>query len=187
MKKGIKNTFLLLLIFFLLYLYTLPRYIPYLPTIPIYPNSLEESNDVEHYTKNRSFKDIEFFKKTDDSVSHAFTGIVPLSESELNSMITQPSIIIILYLLKYIINRPRPYQLNKNINILTSKTGNTPAFPAGHALQAYYLAKKLSIMFPDKEDELYEIANKCDLCRVKAGIHYKSDGEFSKNIVAYFF
>lgn len=42
-------------------------------------------------------------------------------------------------------------------------------------------------MFPDKENELYEIANKCDLCRVKAGIHYKSDGEFSKKIVQHIF
>uniref|UniRef100_A0A6C0CMY3 Phosphatidic acid phosphatase type 2/haloperoxidase domain-containing protein n=1 Tax=viral metagenome TaxID=1070528 RepID=A0A6C0CMY3_9ZZZZ len=183
----IKNTLLFFLVFLIIYLYTLPRYISYLPTLPVYPNSIEESNEVEEYTKTRTLEDIDFFKKTDKSVTSAFLDIVPMFESELNSLITQPFIIILLYLLKYIINRPRPYQLNKNINVLASKTGNTPAFPAGHALQAYYLAKHLSTLFPDKREELYETAIKCDICRIKAGIHYKSDGEFSKKIVEYIF
>ena len=184
--NKIKQIVLFFLSIFIVYLYTLPRYIPYLPTIPIYPNSLEESQEVEDFVKKRTREDIDFFYKTDPSVSFGFIDIVPLSQSELDSIITSPFILILLHVLKYTINRPRPYQVNENIDILESKTGNTPAYPAGHALQAYYLAKKLSVQYPDKREKLYEIAEKCNICRIKAGIHYKSDGEFSKRLVDLF-
>ena len=68
----IKNTLLFFLVFLIIYLYTLPRYISYLPTLPVYPNSIEESNEVEEYTKTRTLEDIDFFKKTDKSVTSAF-------------------------------------------------------------------------------------------------------------------
>ena len=41
-----------------------------------------------------------------------------------------------------------------------------------------YLRKK----YPNKDAKLKEIALRCDDCRVKAGLHYPSDGEFSRKI-----
>ena len=35
-------------------------------------------------------------------------------------------------------------QVNKNIKPIDISTAQTPAYPAGHAFQAYYLAKILS-------------------------------------------
>ena len=89
----------------------------------------------------------------------------------------------LIYLLKHIINRARPYQVNTNILLLESKTANTPSYPAGHACQAYYLAKYLGKKHPEKQDELNQIAQRCDMVRVKAGLHYPSDGVFSKQII----
>ena len=44
------------------------------------------------------------------------------------------------------------------------------------------LASHLSKKYPEKKELFDSIAAKCDECRVKAGIHYKSDGEFSKRL-----
>ena len=66
------------------------------------------------------------------------------------------------------------------LNVLPSKTADTPAFPAGHAFQAYYLVKILGKKYPHIKSELDNIAYDCDLTRIKDGIHYPSDGEFSK-------
>lgn len=106
-----------------------------------------------------------------------FSPHVKESEEELNKIVTHPFLLFIGYFLKYLINRPRPYQINKNINYLESKTGNTPALPAGHAFQAYYLAHVLTKRYPDKKIMFQELAKRCDDVRVKAGIHYPSDGE----------
>ena len=91
---------------------------------------------------------------------------------------------VLIYFFKYIINRERPKNIIKNLDILSGKgTADTPAYPAGHALQAYYIAKKLSLKYPEKKNILNKIAEMCDLCRVKAGLHFPSDGQFSKYLV----
>ena len=76
----------------------------------------------------------------------------------------------------------------EGIRVVTSDqldldTAQTPAFPAGHTFQAYYLSKYLSKKYPKKKEIFENIAKECDLTRVKAGLHYPSDGEFSKKLV----
>ena len=85
------------------------------------------------------------------------------------------------------INRARPYQIDSSINDLKSLTSHTPAYPAGHAFQGYYLARVLSIKYPDKKYLWEQTAERCDLVRVSAGLHYPSDGQFGKQLVNYFF
>lgn len=178
-----KQILLLLITLLIIYLYTLPRYVIYLPTIPVYNNS--EADEVYEITKKRNFEDVRFFELTDDSITPAFLPYINESYEEIEKITTSYNVYIILILTKYTINRPRPYQINKNIENLDSKTGFTPAMPAGHAFQAYYLAAILSKRYPHKKQKFDEIAKKCDDCRVKAGIHYPSDGVFSKKIVNY--
>lgn len=178
-----KQKLLLLITLLIIYLYTLPRYVVYLPTIPVYNNS--EADEVYEITKKRNFDDVRFFELTDESITSAFLPYINESYEEIEKIITSFTVYIILILTKYTINRPRPYQINKNIENLDSKTGFTPAMPAGHAFQAYYLATILSKRYPHKKQKFDEIAKKCDDCRVKAGIHYPSDGLFSKKIVNY--
>jgi hypothetical protein len=177
-----KSTIILIIFtLIIVYLYSLPKYALFLPTIPIYKNS--EADLVFKITETRNYQDEHFFKLTDPTVVTAFSPHVKESEEELNKIVTHPFLLFIGYFLKYLINRPRPYQINKNINYLESKTGNTPALPAGHAFQAYYLAHVLTKKYPDKKIMFQELAKRCDDVRVKAGIHYPSDGELSKKLV----
>ena len=74
-------------------------------------------------------------------------------------------------------------QVNKNIKPIDISTAQTPAYPAGHAFQAYYLAKILSKKYPERKHIFDHIAEQCNLSRIKAGLHYPSDGEFAKKIV----
>ena len=92
----------------------------------------------------------------------------------------------IILFFKYLINRRRPYQIDENLNPLSTLTSQTPAYPAGHAYQAILLASRLSEKYPDKKDLFNKIALDCDKCRVRAGIHYVSDGEFSRTLFKIF-
>jgi len=76
--------------------------------------------------------------------------------------------------------------LDKAIKPINVETVQTPAYPAGHAYQAYLVAKKLSLKYPRKKRLFYNIALRCDICRVKAGLHYPSDGIFSRKLVDLF-
>lgn len=165
----------------MVYVYSQPRYIKFLPTLPFYNN--DEANIVLQKRKNISLKDKDFFKLTDPSISHAFIDHVDESYVELEKIITSLKVVLPILFFKYIINRPRPYQINSSITPLHSNTGDTPSLPAGHAFQAYYLAHVLSRRYPEKQYLFNKIAEHCDQVRVNGGIHYPSDGILSKNIV----
>tara|TARA_Y100000816_G_scaffold292290_1_gene286806 strand:- start:1456 stop:2007 length:552 start_codon:yes stop_codon:yes gene_type:complete len=183
MNKSI----VILIVYIILILVTPKKYIWYLPTIPIYKNNEEEILEVERMVLNRSHNDVRFFKETDRSVSYAFSNIVPESIEQLDTMITRTYVTSIIYFFKYTINRARPKQYNNSLDILHSNSADTPSYPAGHAFQAYYLAKVLGKKYPYIKHQLDNIARECDLTRVKAGIHYPSDGDFSKKLVDTFF
>jgi hypothetical protein len=178
------------LIFILIFFYVFlviaspsERYIRWMPTWYIYPDNEMDAAQVLSITKNRNTEDERLFRKTDESVVHAFVDFVDEDVDELRTMITQSKIIMPIYTLKYTINRPRPYQINSEIKAWHSDTGNTPSYPAGHAFQAYYLCHVLTEKYPAKQKYFEEIARKCDEVRVKAGIHYVSDGRFAKEWV----
>lgn len=163
--------------------YTLPRYNSYLPTIPIYPDSRKEANVVKQAIKNRTMEERTLFKLTDPSVSHAFANYVDESIEELDRIITKPHVIFPIYCFKYLLNRPRPFQMDPMIRALPSQTAHTPAFPSGHSYQAHYLAKLLSKRYPHKRQILNNLAYQCSYARIAAGLHYPSDNAFSKRLV----
>ena len=182
MSKKVTNILKILIYLFVLYLFVIPSYILLLPTIPIYNN--KEVEEVKEHVKSRTIKDIELFKLTDKSVVKLYKNYVPETEEELYKLESRVNIVVTI--LKYLINRPRPYQLEE-INNLDSNTDKSPSMPAGHAFQAYYLSKVLSKKYPEKKEILDKLAKDCDLVRVKAGIHYPSDGKLSKYIVDNFY
>jgi len=182
MKIAFKRIILIVVIYFVYKLFN--GYNPYLPSLPIYPNNKKELKIVEQAVENRTQKDIAFFHKTNQSVIDAFVGIVPETRSQLRKLKNSQNYIINFF--KYTINRRRPYQLNPKLNVINIKTAQTPSYPAGHAYQSYLIAKKLSKVYPEKKELLYDTARKCDECRIKAGIHYPSDGTFSKILVNLF-
>ena len=147
-------------------------------------SSYMELGDVVKSTLERSGDDVAFHMLTDRSVSDAFIFIVRhlgYTVDDLDSIITKHNPYIMS--MKNRFNRIRPYQLHPEIDKLPSVTSHTPAYPAGHAYQAYLLAHTLSSSHPELHDALFKCAHRCDDVRVKAGLHYKSDGEFSRQLL----
>ena len=85
--------------------------------------------------------------------------------------------------LKYMHNRPRPYQLSEKyglkIKLRDSKTAQTPAYPSGHtaytALSAYILAAK----YPQFAEHFFDKIQSAGMARMLMGVHYPSDNEAS--------
>jgi len=179
MKINIKKIVFILLIY-LIYTNFLKGYNSYYPTIPIYPNNQKDLLILKKEMKEITPEQKDFFFKTNDSVIFAFLPYVNESKEKLiNISISQNYII---YFFKYLINRRRPYQIDINLNPLSTKTSQTPSYPAGHAYQALLVSKYLSKKYPEKTKLFEDIAYKCDECRVKSGIHYVSDGDFSRKL-----
>lgn len=172
---------LVLLLVLVLSSFSRPRYYDFLPTLDIfYDNS--EAAVVKRLSSRRTPEDKAFYQTTDITVSDAFAPHCEgdLSVEDLEDITLRPHVVWTIKFLKYLINRPRPYQVDATIDNLPSETGHTAALPAGHACQAYYLAKVLGRRYPEKKDLFFRIAKRCDDARVIAGIHYPSDGRLSK-------
>ena len=173
--------FILIIIIYCVNGYSLERYYQFYPTINVYPNNFNEVKIVEKYVKQKNQIMNDFIKLTDKSVSYAFQDVVIESREQLSKM--EGEIVPFITFFKNLFNRARPKQINENLNVFESVSANTPAFPSGHTCQAYYLAKKLSIKYPEKREILFELAEKCGQARIYAGLHYPCDHEFSKFLV----
>tara|TARA_Y100000389_G_scaffold204086_1_gene254914 strand:- start:494 stop:1078 length:585 start_codon:yes stop_codon:yes gene_type:complete len=180
-KYKLSLLFILIIIIYCVNGYTIERYYQFYPTINIYPNNFNEVKIVEKYVKEKNQMMNNFIKLTDKSVSYAFQDIVIESREELSQM--EELIVPFIIFFKNLFNRARPKQINTNISVFESISANTPAFPSGHTCQAFYLAKKLSIKYPEKREILFELAEKCGQARIYAGLHYPSDHEFSKFLI----
>lgn len=141
---------------------------------------------VEEAVQSRTPSDILFHQKTDRSVSPAFLelleshGILDDIES-LDKLVITHVPTILRYKLFH--NRKRPWQMNPCLDKLDSVSANNPSYPSGHAYQAWVLYKHLSQKYPGLEHELYAMAERCSNIRVIAGLHFPSDGQYSKQLV----
>ena len=178
-----KKIFLLIVVY-TIFIFFFKGYYAFYPTIPVYPNNKDEVKEVKKYIKSRTQTDIDFFKKTNKSVVAAFKPHVKESLEELTTI--EHSQDYIIFAFKYLINRARPQQVDPSIKPINTDTAQTPAYPAGHAYQGYLIAKILSKKYPEKRQILEKIAEECNMTRVKAGLHYPSDGKFSKKLVDIF-
>lgn len=70
--------------------------------------------------------------------------------------------------------RPRPYVLEKRLEVVLDRPQNT-SYPSGHTTLAYGWATVLSDIFPDKKAELYKRAAEIGLGRQIGGVHYPTD------------
>lgn len=88
--------------------------------------------------------------------------------------------------LKHIINRARPYQLGYEYDLplypLIHTDANSASYPSGHALTAFVMSEYYSRKYPELRKELLEFGNKIADSREKMGIHYPSDTEVSRMI-----
>ena len=140
-----------------------------------YPNSYKESKIIE---KKMKHPDLEYFTLTDKTPRTAFINYLDSNGLEYDAQkledIINDSYSMIIGMKKYY-NRPRPFQINKKIKPLVSKTASTPSYPSGHAFQSYLIAKHLSRKYPLHTFNFYSIANRVGRARVGAGLHYPSD------------
>ena len=180
-NKKLYLLFILLIIIYCVNGYSTERYYQFYPTINVYPNNFNEVKLVEKYVNEKNNEIFNLIKLTDKSVSYAFVGIVTDSFEELHKI--ESDIVPFITFFKLLFNRARPKQINMDLDVYQSISAHTPAFPAGHTCQAYYLAKKLTKKYPEKKEILFELAEKCGQARIYAGLHYPSDHEFSKFLV----
>jgi len=77
--------------------------------------------------------------------------------------------------LKYMINRPRPYDTYPDIQKLS--VGGSPSFPSGHTSDAFSNATSLSLAFPKWYviAPSYTYAAAVGYSRMHLGVHYPSD------------
>lgn len=154
-----------------------------------YPNNYSEINTIlDDYISKRNESDVKFFYLTDNDISIAFESIIKPNEMKKEDMIKiilSPKVVNIITKYKNIYNRARPSQIvpniinKKNGILLNSITAITPAYPSGHAFQAYYLGKILSKKFPERKDEIMKIAMRIGDIRIIAGLHYPSDRDYA--------
>lgn len=163
------------------------KYYFHLPTTDEYPDNHTEVKDVKIAVSNRTREDVDAHLLTDDSVVPMFEQLLRKHDIAFEGRIDMTAVILkhvpTILRLKRKHNRARPWHVNTRIDKLYSSTAHTPAFPAGHAYQAWVLYRVLSEMYPSLEKDLYETAEYCDRVRVIAGLHYPSDGQYSKRLV----
>ena len=141
---------------------------------------------VSELTKNRSNSDVNLIKLVDREPNDLYHKTLKKLNLEFPSEIFDKSWNIlkpIIKNLKHKHNRPRPYQLAEKygipINLLDSKTAQTPSYPSGHtayaALSAYILAAK----YPQHSNHFFDKIYSAGMARMLMGVHYPSDNEAS--------
>lgn len=75
--------------------------------------------------------------------------------------------------------RARPHQLEPRLHPCIAVPGH-PAYPSGHALQGYLVARVLSLIFPESRDALTSAGTLIGHEREIAGLHYPGDARASR-------
>ena len=141
---------------------------------------------VSELTKNRSNSDVNLIKLVDREPNDLYYKTLKKLNLKFPGKIFDKSWNIlkpIIKNLKHKHNRPRPYQLAEKygipINLLDSKTAQTPSYPSGHtayaALSAYILAAK----YPQHSNHFFDKIYSAGMARMLMGVHYPSDNEAS--------
>jgi hypothetical protein len=150
----------------------------------LFPNNIEEAQIVENRLKNITEDEKAIFLESDENYVHLFNSITNEPDEKLDLFLMNtinPHILKI----KKKINRARPFQVNNyiNKNRIKSTTANTAAFPSGHSMQTYFLAKNLALLYPKKANKLFQLAENIGQSRIAAGHHYPSDHEYGKWLI----
>lgn len=140
----------------------------------------KECEEVIRYQKGLSEEDIKFAKRAHDSPMDIFYEYMIkrgyfIQMSELSNIWNDKESNMIFDKIKNDIQRPRPYWISNNINLIQGTGTSTYSFPSTHAGLSWKTAIHLTKRFPHLRDSLESIARKIALSRVHAGVHYPSD------------
>ena len=88
--------------------------------------------------------------------------------------------------LKYIHNRPRPFQLASHYNIKLGakvmESMKTPSYPSGHSAQGILIGKVLQTKLPINTDAFLEAGKRISYSRNIGRAHYPSDSRLGEDI-----
>lgn len=144
----------------------------------------KELEFLEEITSDLSRKDIDLVMKVDATPANLFLPILqdqrlPFPTKLYDKCLYQLNPIILKLKYKYL--RPRPEQLasvyNKKINVITTASHQTPAYPSGHVAQGGMCAALLSWLYPDLSSKFYGMVETVGMARVLQGVHYPSDND----------
>ena len=90
----------------------------------------------------------------------------------------------ITFYLKDKFNRPRPYQLAKELGLdlhpITATDANSAAYPSGHTLDFLVILYHFGKMKPEAAEEIDEFYHDIKRVRELSGLHYPSDRKISE-------
>lgn len=93
----------------------------------------------------------------------------------------------LIFYLKDLINRPRPYQLayyyNLDLYPQIHTDANSASYPSGHAFDALLISELLSRKYPTHRNNIQELGERILKSRELVGVHYPSDSEISRKLV----
>ena len=88
--------------------------------------------------------------------------------------------------LKYIHNRPRPFQLASHYNLKLGEkvleSMKTPSYPSGHSAQGILVGKVLQTKLPINTDAFLEAGKRISYSRNIGRAHYPSDSKLGEEI-----
>ena len=150
-------------------------------TKPTSDNSFDTAQEIKALKKIPLRK--EFVKKYDD-IEAAFKktaeeqGIKDYDKNIAAKLIKE-SAPVILKLKKYH-NRPRPYDLDKNLKAFKMKSMETPSYPSGHSVQGVLIGNVLKMKYG--KSAFMQTAKNISYSRRVARAHYKSDSKLGEDI-----
>jgi acid phosphatase (class A) len=90
----------------------------------------------------------------------------------------------VLFYLKDVFDRPRPYQLAKELNLpifpIIRTDANSAAYPSGHSLDFLVTLYHFGKMKPEAAEEIDEFYHEIKRVRELSGVHYPSDRKISE-------
>ena len=148
---------------------------PFKKMKPPSDNSFDTAQEIKALKKIKLNKS---FVKKYDNIEAAFKktaneqGVKDYDKNIAAKLIKQ-SAPVILELKKYH-NRPRPYELDKNLSSVKMDSMNTPSYPSGHSAQGELIASVLKDKY-GKGSAFMQTAKNISDSRNIARAHYKSD------------
>ena len=126
-----------------------------------------------------------FVKKNDD-IEAAFKKTakdnnVKDYDKNIAAKLIKDSAPVILELKKYH-NRPRPYELDKNLKHFKMKSMETSSYPSGHSVQGILVAKVLGDKHPKAKSAFAKTGKNISYSRRVARAHYKSDSKVGEEL-----
>ncbi len=152
-------------------------------------NSKETRKELEYLqaiTKNLTISDRNLIELVDKEPLDLYASVLKSHGLKMPNLdfdkiwnITRP----IIMNLKHQYNRPRPEQLAERlgfkVNVIKTKTHQTPAYPSGHTAYAAMGAYLLADMYPELSSDFFKKIGEAGLARCLQGVHYPSDNEAS--------